>query len=72
MKKHIVYIIGVLIAFGLGAYAGVSYEKSKHESKIVQSTETLKKHEKEIEIINTEPDSAAVKRFHENFGTGSK
>ncbi len=70
MKKYIVYAIAVLMVFFVGFYSGKSHEKSKHKAKISESNQILKTHEKEIEIINTELDSAAISRFRKNYGSG--
>jgi hypothetical protein len=72
MKKYIIYGIAVLVVFFAGFYSGKAYEKSKHKEKVSQSNEILKTHEKEIEIINTELDSAAINRFRKNYGSGSR
>lgn len=72
MKLIYVYLIGILLAFGLGFYVGQQVEKSKHQSIITQSKQTLDQHEKQMQIISNEPDSLAIDRFHGNFGSGNK
>ncbi len=72
IKKQV--IIQVVIAFLISVisfFAGYKFGISKTNKKysIENAKENQIQHENNIKIIRTEPDSAAVKRFRENFGT---
>lgn len=72
--KRLYIAIFLLILPSLFFWLGYEIGFRKANSKIKVNTElakvTLESHEKRMDTIRTESDSAANKRFLQNFGTG--
>lgn len=68
--KVCVCVLLVSASFFAGYNIGTSTANKKYD--IVGANQIKSEHEKNIKIIRTEPDSAVIKRFSENFGTNNK
>lgn len=69
LKTIVGSLLLLIFTFCVGFHYGQKNEQKKQSVKVETSTETLKNHEKIIDTIRTESDSAAYNRFKHNFGT---